>query len=197
VKGYSKIYIASSFTMADKGNYTCASDPTIDNYVRFCGCDIVHDGYECNRQDKIKSICDYAKKKKMQIPLRVCWESTEGTNCCVCEKCFRTMLAIYAEKQHPADFGFGEDKREISALFNINDAIFANGNFKDSRYHCVWDRMHENYTKREVEPCLRWFYNTNITALVKRFKNKDRNERLIRKLKRAPRRILAKIRGEK
>ena len=50
VFGKEKVYFASSFTAADKGKVTCASDPTIDNYIRFCGCKVIHDGYEYTRQ---------------------------------------------------------------------------------------------------------------------------------------------------
>ena len=46
------LYIASSYTIKDKGKVTCASDPTIDNYVKFSDCHVIHDGYEYGRQEK-------------------------------------------------------------------------------------------------------------------------------------------------
>ena len=71
--GCSKLYIASSFCAEDKDEYTCASDPTTDNYVRFCGAQLIHDGYELNRQRKVNNIVDFTKQKKITLPIHVCW----------------------------------------------------------------------------------------------------------------------------
>lgn len=113
ISGIEKLYIASSFNVSLKGQYTCASDPTIDNHVRYCGCRTIHDGYEYKRQDKVRNICSYAGKNQKQIPLRVCWESDGGGNCCTCEKCYRTMLEIASEAANPRNFGFEWNKKVI------------------------------------------------------------------------------------
>ncbi|MHB8131492.1 MAG: hypothetical protein ACYDEX_21125, partial [Mobilitalea sp.] len=70
-------YIASSLTMED--NTTCASDPTIDNFVKFCGNQVIHDGYEYSRQHKVNRIGEYVKRTQTPIQLRVCWESEDGS----------------------------------------------------------------------------------------------------------------------
>lgn len=98
------IYIASSFT--EKYKFTCASDPTIDNYLYMGKCATIHDGYEFSRQDKIRRICDYSRQTGTPIQLRVCWESSGGKNCCACEKCYRTICGILAEGESPTKFGF-------------------------------------------------------------------------------------------
>ncbi len=54
--GKSTVYFASSFTSKEKGIITCASDPTIDNHLRFCQVKVVHDGYEFDRQDKVRDL---------------------------------------------------------------------------------------------------------------------------------------------
>ena len=102
--GINKLYIASSYTADDVG-HTCASDPSIDNFVRFCGAEIVHDGFELTRQNKIHYICEFANKNNIKPILRVCWQSTGGKNCCNCEKCMRTIFEILVEGRHPQDFG--------------------------------------------------------------------------------------------
>lgn len=107
-----RIYIASSFTIADKGRVTCASDPTIDNYVHYCGCRTIHDGYEMNRQQKVDLICDTSDKLDSCPTLRVCWISSGGKNCCECEKCFRTAFSIIAAGHNPADYGLDISKRQ-------------------------------------------------------------------------------------
>ena len=106
LRGFSKVYFASSYTEDLKGNYTCASDPTIDNHLHIGKCVAIHDGYELNRQDKIRLICQYSHLEGIPINLRVCWESAGGRNCCACEKCYRTIFAILAEGEAPEDFGF-------------------------------------------------------------------------------------------
>lgn len=101
------IYIASSFC-AEHKNYTCASDPTIDNHVHIGKCVTVHDGYEFNRQEKLRRICEFKRRTGKPINLRVCWKSEGGENCCACEKCYRTICGILAEGENPADYGFAK-----------------------------------------------------------------------------------------
>lgn len=50
-----RLYIASSYT-ADVKNLICTSGPSIDNFVQFSGCEVVHDGFESNRQEKVRYI---------------------------------------------------------------------------------------------------------------------------------------------
>ena len=105
LKGISTVYIASS-NSADELEIRCASDPTLDNYVRFADCHVVHDGFEFGRQAKVHNIVEYVRRTGMQLPLHVCWESQEGSNCCECEKCYRTMAGLMAEGEDPFAYGF-------------------------------------------------------------------------------------------
>ncbi len=162
--GKRTIYIASSFTVDNKGNYTCASDPTIDNYVRFCGAEVVHDGYELNRQEKIQIITDFYKKTGITVPLRVCWESKGGSNCCHCEKCWRTILGVYATGSDPREYGF-----EYRSLSEIGSEIKKNrqklGHNKESRYKPIWNTIRQNYSKKTIDSSLRWFYSSKFEEL--------------------------------
>lgn len=112
VNGLKTTYIASSFPEKMKGQYTCASDPIIDNYVKYCGCETVHDGYEMDRQEKIHFLVS-KKAEGMPVWLRVCWQETGGKNCCRCEKCYRTILEIIAEGGNPNEYGFVWNDRAI------------------------------------------------------------------------------------
>ena len=103
-EGIGTVYIASS--NIEGTVYTCASDPSIDNFVRFCGAKVVHDGYEMDRQEKIQRITDFSRKNGLQIPLHVCWEKRGGENCCHCEKCWRTILGFFAAGEDPKQYGF-------------------------------------------------------------------------------------------
>ena len=123
--GIHTLYIASSFTAADKGKYTCASDPTIDNFVRFSNCRICHDGYEFTRMMKIKNICEHSDRIKDFNPvLRVCWMETGGKNCCHCEKCLRTMAALFVQGRDPKDFGFDYSDSDLKKSKNLKKSLF-------------------------------------------------------------------------
>lgn len=110
------IYIASSNTASTRREVTCASDPSIDNNVRFCGSRASHDGFELTRQDKVHNIVGYSRMTGTPIKLRVCWESSGGSNCCACEKCARTILEVIAEGGEPADYGFSFTSEQFDRL---------------------------------------------------------------------------------
>jgi hypothetical protein len=121
--GIGKVYIASSFCADLIGTYTCASDPTIDNYLRFGNALVIHDGYELNRQAKIRYLIN-SKKSGLPVPkLHVCWVSQGGENCCHCEKCYRTILAIASEGGDPEEFGFKWGKEKIKMLHEDFDEL--------------------------------------------------------------------------
>lgn len=110
IKNIKVIYIASSYTIKDVG-IGCASDPTIDNNLKFLNCKIVHDQYNLSREDKLKLIIEYSKKENIYPTLRVCWEKDGGKNCCRCEKCYRTIYGIIAAGEDPNKYGFIYDKK--------------------------------------------------------------------------------------
>jgi 7-cyano-7-deazaguanine synthase in queuosine biosynthesis len=53
--------------------------------------EIVHDGAEASRTDKVAAIAD---SPEVGRTLRVCFQNTAAYNCGVCEKCLRTRLAL-------------------------------------------------------------------------------------------------------
>lgn len=126
VAGYyykiSTIYIASSYTF---GQYVvCVSDPRIDSSLKCSKMKVVHDGYELSRQDKVALITNFQKESKQSVELRVCSFNTH--NCCTCEKCFRSMLALVAEGADDlSKFGFYLDAPLLDKLkhFIEHDAM--------------------------------------------------------------------------
>lgn len=183
-----KVYIASSFTVKEKGKITCASDPTIDDNVKFCGCSVKHDGYEANRQNKLKFICDYSINNKINIPLRVCWQSRGGSNCCKCEKCYRTIFGILAEKQDPRKYGFNYTDEEFNNIVkDLRNRVFV----RISNWEYIHNTFRKNYKKKEIEKNLLWFYKININGL-----NKTTGKRVL-KIKQNCKFILAKIKNIK
>ena len=154
------VYIASSFTAGD--TYTCASDPTIDNHVRFCGCRVVHDGYEMNRQEKIRRIVEYSSQHDQKIPLHVCWEKRGGENCCHCEKCWRTILGIYAQGGDPRDYGFTQFDGfgSLSTDFERDYKQFKTRTV--SRYGPIQKSLRERMPEEAVPAELSWFYHADL-----------------------------------
>ncbi len=159
--GKKTVYFASSFTIADKGRVTCASDPSIDNYVRFCGCNIIHDGYEFNRQMKIHNITQFTKKSGKRISLRVCWESMGGSNCCNCEKCWRTILGLYAECVSPEEYGFHYSSQQL-AMIAKKMKSGRNPMFSSLRYQPIQNSMRRNIKKEDLPTQIQWFYSEDL-----------------------------------
>lgn len=175
------VYIASSLTKED--NTTCASDPTIDNFVRFFDSQIVHDGYEYNRLEKINRIIEYVEKTKRPIQLRVCWESEGGSNCCHCEKCYRTILCLLAGKGNPQRYGFNYTDDEFADMmrdFRIKLHFLDNSYFV--LYKSIQNLMRKNYGVSHINQSLLWFYKSNLDKeqsfhrrFIYRFIRKGRN----------------------
>ena len=109
IYNYSKIYIASSHTERD--HVSCASDPTIDNNVRFASCRVIHDQYEYNRLQKTHNVVRFSLNSNIYPYLRVCYRNKVGENCCRCEKCIRTAAGIILSGESPEKYGF--DKIDI------------------------------------------------------------------------------------
>lgn len=92
LQGYvHKIYIPSSF--AEHELMPWGSHPLTDVLFGDRAIEVIHDGCEVGRPGKIEKI---ASEPMALRHLRVCWEKEQGAyNCSRCEKCLRTMTALY------------------------------------------------------------------------------------------------------
>ncbi len=165
--GYTNIYFASTFNIKDKGRVICASDPSIDDHVKFGASHIVHDGYECSRQDKVNNIITYGNETGIKIPLRVCWMSDGGSNCCTCEKCWRTIIEIAALGAEPFEYGFEYTSGQAKNAHKIYwDKHLIPDFRKESYYRPTQQTMRRTYPK--VKQCpkeFRWFWRADISKL--------------------------------
>jgi len=89
---FGTFYLPSSYPYADL--YPWGSHPELDPHWSSDGVEIVHDGCDVTRCEKVARVaqCDEALKV-----LRVCWtEFKKGAsyNCGKCEKCLRTMMDL-------------------------------------------------------------------------------------------------------
>lgn len=87
-----RLYVPSSFAHAELMPW--ASHPQTDPLFSDERLEVLHDGCEAGRVDKIRSLAGDALALSH---LRVCWERVEGSyNCARCEKCLRTMTSLQA-----------------------------------------------------------------------------------------------------
>ncbi|WP_226581789.1 hypothetical protein [Acuticoccus sediminis] len=104
--GIQRVVIGSTHSVFSPPDTKCASWPTIDGFLRYSDTVIEHHDFYAMRQDKVHAICRRSKRRGIDVELRVCWQSRDFGNCCTCEKCARTLLAIEAEGFEPSEFGF-------------------------------------------------------------------------------------------
>lgn len=145
--GVNIVYIASSNCVED-GKVRCASDPSIDSNVAFCGCKVMHDAYDMDRQKKTNYIVNYHKNHpEVKIKLHVCWQSNKGSNCCCCEKCCRTMTGLLIAGEDPYSFGFLHSVDAIEKVYQLialrytNLAAYTSWQFMQEDLKGKWDSM--------------------------------------------------------
>jgi hypothetical protein len=156
------MYIASSNSPLFQ--VACASDPTIDNHIRFASGKVNHDAYELTRQDKVRVVIDYYTATKEPVQIRVCFKNKE--NCCNCEKCLRTILSIVAEGSDPKDFGFNVPKQLSShvQLFLDKEVKSFTPTFITIYWKIIQDTMRENKEKIVDKELLGWFMDYDFAA---------------------------------
>lgn len=173
-----EIIIASSLTTGL--NFLCASNSTTDSEFRFASHGFVlHDGFELHRQNKIQVITDFQRKIGHPYFMRVC--SFHETNCCACEKCFRTVLGIVAENSDPEDFGFNINKSLKEHWQDVMDKHIALMGFSSERalhWPHIIKKMKENYSamSKDKQEFVDWFLTFDFEgkqkkALIKYYRN--------------------------
>jgi hypothetical protein len=149
------IYIASSNSPLLK--VTCASDPSVDNEIRYASGKVFHDAFELTRQDKVKVVTDYYSNINEKVNIRVCFKNEE--NCCNCEKCLRTILAIVAEGKNPNDYGFnieGNISNHLKAFLS-EEVKFFTDTFIEIYWKIIQKRMGINFKNILYKDLLDWF----------------------------------------
>ena len=192
VYGLKNVYIASSYPEKMKGRYTCASDISIDNHVHYCGCRTVHDGYELDRQEKVRYLVSQKNEWNRNYELRVCWESSGGGNCCHCEKCYRTILEIVSEGGNPNEYGFRWGDKEIKRCKQDMEHKIVQPRFNIEQYYLpIPEAMRRNQNTIEGYEKYGWLLNMDFSKFNEMPIKKLRRNFFVRKLLGLFRRILA------
>ena len=177
IQGYDILYIASSHT--DKDRVNCASDPTIDNFVKMCGCRVVHDQYEFNRIEKLQHIVKYCENIGFYPYLRVCYFSGNENNCCKCEKCLRTAISLSLMGQDITKYGFIDPRTMFKgSKWKVIKAV---------NYSAIplWDDIQKfarTTDYNQIHPKLKWVLDTNFYKKTTSFRTRLRRY-LERKIK--------------
>jgi len=138
--GFNHIYIPSTHTETFSAPW--GSHPTIDNNVKWSETEVIHDGYELGRQDKIHVISNYIKKDDPDLMIRVCYSSSDGNNCGKCEKCNRTVTGLMIEGVDARNHGFpGLNVEYVQKQFKQGKWNLG----EDEVY--MWEDMKNAYTK--------------------------------------------------
>ena len=160
-----EIIIASSFTK-NYENRWCGSYITTDSEFRYAlNGKVLHDGFELNRQEKVALIVNYQQETKLPYNLQVC--SFNECNCCVCEKCFRTILDIIALGGDPALFGFKFYSKDHWAKVVDRDVALW-GVDKESYFYALSAiKMRENYSSILYKDFVDWFLACDFRKMKK------------------------------
>lgn len=160
------LYIASSNTPAYP--VPCASDPTVDNLIRYASGGVVHDGYELSRQDKVREVVRHYGAEGEGAAIRVCFRNRE--NCCRCEKCMRTILGIAAEGSDPRLYGFDVPERlsDHTRRFLAEEVKFFTDTFIAIYWTKIQDRMRQNSSRIADRELLTWFPDYDFAAQRRR-----------------------------
>lgn len=151
--GLEKVYIASSFS--EKNHAPCASDPTIDNFVKLSLTKVIHDGYNFDRIDKSKNVADFINKYNKKINIRVCLDDYRVDNCCKCEKCYRTIFNVAANGYDPSIIGFDLSEKDYKNIeYAIKNKIFV-------QYPILWKDIQKSFLEHpelRKDPRYTWIY---------------------------------------
>ncbi|MGE7683272.1 hypothetical protein [Peribacillus simplex] len=117
IKGVNHLYISSTKTIENIVPW--GSLPEIDGNIKWNNTIVSHDGFELNRQDKIREIITAINDNDLIKPIfRVCYSRPlgDGDNCCKCEKCLRTITGLIIEGQDIKEYGFKITEEEAMKL---------------------------------------------------------------------------------
>jgi hypothetical protein len=90
--GFSVGVLSQSVAYDDLRELDWGCNPLTDRLLSCASFEIVPDGAEFSRIDKVRTLNDWPEFRSFA---RVCWQAPErDRNCCRCEKCIRTMLAF-------------------------------------------------------------------------------------------------------
>ena len=170
--GITTTYLAGS--LGNKELFPYGTHPKLDIFWGTETLDLIHDGTECTRFEKVKSISSF---KEALTYLHVCAQNRKGVyNCGECDKCLRTMteLATFGVLQKTKTFPDVIDLSLIKKSY-IDKALRYDKPFRN----CLMILKLENREK-ELQVAIEYSLKNSLRfslkrAVVKGVKNFDQN----------------------
>lgn len=153
-------YVPGTHSYQNK-NVKCASHPTIDENFVVANCNILHDGFNYTRLDKVKNIVKFKKENNINIQFRTCYkERNDKINCCNCEKCFRTMMELVCIGENPNDYGYEYNNDTINKIKDL----LKTQNFEHETLFFNWMQIKEEIKKNKYykKYDLSWFKEIDL-----------------------------------
>lgn len=187
VKGISHLYISSTKTVENLVPW--GSLPEIDENTKWNNTTVTHDGFELNRQDKIREIIDSCNSNNLVKPtFRVCYENPlgDGDNCCRCEKCLRTITGLIIENQRIREYGFNiAEEQAMKLVFRKFNRYKIRLN-EDLEY--VWSTLQTALKNKNIDlyddkirDYLSWLQYFNLSDYIKGYKSRTMVIEVIKK----------------
>lgn len=156
----------------------CASSPNIDNQFTFANCNVIHYGYDSTRADKLKQIVSFSKENNDKFNLHVCWHSSEGVNCNICEKCARTLLYLMSIGEDPNNYGFNVTEESLKQIkIDFKKAVYGRENIGGwslrstafARWLPIQNNMRKNVDYWKDSP-IGWLLDVDLYQLIEDYK---------------------------
>ncbi len=112
-----KCYLGSTYSK-NEVSFDANHIDVISN-LSFFGCKVIQKDSDLTRIEKIRKIAKFEQDSRYNISLSVCWNKTNGKNCCKCEKCLRTIMEIEAAGENPYKFGFDVTENTYNDVYNL------------------------------------------------------------------------------
>lgn len=167
--GREHVYVASSHSVDFEVPW--GSAPQLDNLIRFAGSQVIHDGFEYNRQGKFNEVIAPWVRDGGQISLAVCYMSgrgRDGLNCGRCEKCMRTAFNAMVSGLEPSAVGVPATAADLARWRDKLDAgavTFA----PNERHH--WNAIKGGLRRRDdtqpawIEEDLNWLREFDFASV--------------------------------
>ena len=145
-------YIASSYDARSKT--FDANNNILLSAIRFGSCQLIPIDSLLERNEKVEKIIAFSGKHNIPFELKVCWYRKEGKNCSHCEKCYRTILEIYANHGNPNAFGFNVTANTYQRIKTYLEHNYVNKSF--------WKPIRTQFRKKEKL----WTKDANIAWIL-------------------------------
>lgn len=167
--GFEKTFIPTSLTYDEL--FPWGSHPITDPLWGIEKREIVHDGADCSRSNKIKFISQFPE---VLDNLQVCWGNIDH-NCGSCSKCLRTRAALHLLNIHSASIPPLQDFNELkkitisghSGLPFIKDLMLLAQRSQNKCMAKIFKKIIRQYLlKYHVEELLKILLGSQLKALV-------------------------------